>query len=322
MKEKIGIKLKDIKKIIIKNKETRRNKFLSRTREERQKLFNIQRIPEQQKMQIEDMTQVNRLFQLRQKQRQNYEKKIKDIYYVTGYFLNFMKTSLGKLNTLIKFVFDIGNITNIKKLTLTNQEYATKCHLLSQCYTTTKTINYFFCEPNINFNSLDEILPFCIENNIINIEISVGGTYYRNGDIKFPGHIFNIIILPGSNIFWIQSYIYNYTIQFKQITLEECNKIILSYRSLFANPIHKNFHESENQIWFDLTNANLVDYNNKSIIRTKKPIEYSQKFCYFNIENLNQYLLQKYNNILQMAIDKIRIEFIDPNLIYKIKSSF
>lgn len=327
MRETIGIKSKDIKKIIKEGKEIRKTKFLSRIRKERQNLYNINRfpkndiIPEEQRMEVQDMTQINRLYQIRQKQRQAYEKRIRNVYYQTGIFLHFMKNSLGKLNSLIKFVFNIGNRTNIKKLSLTNEEYATKCHLLSQCYTTTQTINYFFCNPNINFISINEIFPLITENNIINIEISIGGTNYRNGDIKFPGHIFNIIILPGQNIFWIQSYIYNYTIQFKQISMEECNQIILLYRSLFVNPIYKNFNESENPIWFDLTNANLVDYNNRSIIGTRKPINYSQKFCFFNTLNMNEYLLQKYNNILQIAIDKIR--YADPYLITNdIKLSF
>jgi hypothetical protein len=268
----------------------------------------------QNPMQIQDMSQINRKYQTQLRQQQQRNKKIQ-LYYTTGNFLNYMKNAMGKLNSLIKFVFQVTqNYPLSPTFSAISCQNATKCSLLSQCYTTTQTINYYFCEPNREFNDLQEISYLINDTNIINIEISINAI---NG---FPGHIFNIIILPNNKAFWIQSYIYKYFIQFQEIELENVQEIISLYKQLFVNPTNEYFTINDEKIWKFLTKAELKDYYNRSLIGTRKPNHYYQKYCHFSVDNLNQYLIEKHIDLLKSSIDKIHIN--DPNLNEQIKESF
>lgn len=292
------------------SKKDRMKNYLQRGKKKRIEMFDKGRFPktvmmdispEPDMMDIQDMTKINKLYEERQKQRMEYEKKIAKMHYVTGKFLNYMRDSLGRLNTLIRFVYGCGNQTTIKNYDKIDVNLATKCHLLSQCSTTSKTINYYFCKPNIDFQTIQQILPYIKKNEIINIQIGINSTYYGN-IIKFPGHVFNIIILPGNRCFWIQSYIYQYSIKFDEITIEQCNYIIELYHRLFINPINPIFSKEDDLVWRYLTQSSLNDYNGKTLVGTPKPTNYSQKFCLLHVSDLEQYLKYKHKFILQSAI--------------------
>lgn len=240
---------------------------------------------------------------------------------ITRNFLTFMKAAMGKLNTLVRFVFQRGNKCNIKSIGTSAEDDTVRCSLLSQCYTTSQTINYFFCEPVTLFTHISQLPPFMNMKDIfMNIEISIDSTM-SSSIIMFPGHVFNIIIIPN-HIFWIQSYIYKYTIQFKEITYKDLVNIIESYQQLFVFSKNPYFVESDNEEWKRLTNVELIDYYGRSLIGTIKPRNYQQKFCVHRVNDLNRYLTEKYYNLLLLGKKKIVKNYGHPHLQKHITTSF
>lgn len=218
-------------------------------------------------------------------------------------FLKWMQNSIGKLNMFTKWIYGKANNCNISSIKTDDPDLAKICSLLSQCGATNQTINYFFCTPNIPFENLNDITLHIPISGIVNIEISIGST--KDG---FPGHVLNFLIIYDKGqaiIYWIQSFIYKYSIQFQTIKPGELNSIIESYQKLFVKPQFKTFHESENGLWKKLTKADLTDYNGNFLYGKQKPTYYHQKYCFLSTYNINNYLIFKYLNLLYESLYRI-----------------
>jgi len=240
----------------------------------------------------------------------------------TETLFRFFRKEKGRLNQWIRFVFQKGNTCiPFAGKKVSSEVQHTICSLRTQCYATTQMIHYFFGNPTsilpsltspyffIPFShfpfTLAHLSTFCKEdNNLMNIEIGIGATPWG-----FPGHVLNIIILwtkkGPPTIYWIQSYIYHYTIQWKEISVQECEDLLTLYYLLFFSP-QRSFYflPYENEVWKQLTDVDLVSYTGSSLVGTPKPMTCSFQWGLQKERDLKTSFIIKYLSLLEQAYTK------------------
>lgn len=225
-------------------------------------------------------------------------------------FLNYMKKNMGNLNSYMKCAYKIGNVCGRRKF-ITSEENR-MCALATQCFITSQTIHYMFSNesspihsftPNREFiqNWKDHLLPGMVANISITIASTIDG---------FLGHFANIVVIKELNGrtrgFLIQSFLNKYTIDWKSISMEEIENILLDYGDLFFFPSKRLFQHSEQNIWNQLTAIpKFQTEEGTSLLGTPKPIYNAMSYTTMYIPDLGNYLKNRYQKLIRKCMENI-----------------
>lgn len=243
------------------------------------------------------------------------------------HILEYFKSTDGHINRLLKYVLGDTSI-GMNKCSKDTMDFAEKCSLASQCYSTTQLVNYFFGNPvqaphieiisntNVQTTDAQEIINFISndlqEGEVMNMNISVCST-----NEGFPGHIFNILFLKQNGkllVFVIQSFIYSYTFFYNVVPAGatssqnseiSCYDILQFYIDMFYKKRDTPFSKTENKLWKYLTNNYLEDYNGNSLIGTSKPKRFFIVMKKSKFTNLFAHVKRKYRKLLEEAYAKL-----------------
>ena len=237
--------------------------------------------------------------------------------------LTYFTNSFGNLNRLYKYIHPNLRLNVCSTSSIRNTNL---CSLCSQCGSTSELMNYFFGNPTINGDGRQVFFRYDpqgytnIKNGIqinnyfeTHMEIhDVGNLIINAGSTNdgFPGHVFNIIMVKNGNTiyyFLVQSYIFNYTFQFEEISRDRFIQIIDLYYSIFFTNRNKRFSNRDNTNWINLTGCQLRDYKESSLIGTSKPNFFEIFGKIIQAPYLIRHTRLKYKHIIERVLEKMNV---------------
>lgn len=238
---------------------------------------------------------------IKQKRRQRQTAQMKRWLHIHGFLEELLKRQ-GSVNQYMRFVYGHGNACTAPPPGIKSSERHRYCQLRTQCHATRMTINYFFCEPVIVLSEIPLRVSDLLHltdpsHNVVNLEIAIPSHF------GFLGHVFNVILLKTQaqqpDIFCVQSYLMQYTVNFEEYTIAKLENLLRIYYTMFFSGYSPVFTEADARLWPIVTDVRLTGFYGESLVGTSKPMHGStMRICSFHTDNLSDYLRNRYEALL------------------------